>query len=330
VLETHDRFVLTTHRDPDGDGLGAEIALVEALRQLGKQARAFNEGPVPPQYRFLSGAEHLQRFSAARDAQWFANVEVAVIVDAARPARTGRLARVLERFTGTTLAIDHHLDRGWAQVEIIDARASATTELVHELILGLPVRMTPAMAEALYCGLVADTQGFRAPGTTPGAHRRSAALLEAGASAAQVHDALFAAWPIGHLRLRGAFLAALRTAEQQGLVWGVVDRAMLRRYRQSSSAIEGLVEEALTVAGAELAILFLEEPAGVRVSLRSRGDVVVDALARRLGGEGHAQAAGARIAGPLAPVMQRVLREARQTLRSAPKQSPDGTSAPPC
>jgi phosphoesterase RecJ-like protein len=320
LLEAHGRFVLTTHRDPDGDGLGAELALVEALRQLGKQAHAFNDGPVPPQYRFLSGAGSLERFSEARHVQSFAKAEVVVVVDAARPDRTGRLARVLERFGEATLAIDHHLDRGWAQVELIDARASATTELVHELISRLPVRMTPTIAEALYCGLVADTQSFRTPDTTPDAHRRAAELLEAGASAARVHDALFASWPVGRLRLRGAFLAALRTAEHRRIVWGLIDRATLRRYRQPSSAIEGLAEEALTVADAELAILFLEEPAGVRVSLRSRGGVIVGDLARRLGGEGHAQAAGARIAGPLAPAMQRTLREARRTLQGVPNQ----------
>jgi phosphoesterase RecJ-like protein len=171
------------------------------------------------------------------------------------------------------------------------------------------------MAEALYCGIVADTQGFRTAHTTPEAHRRAAALLAAGASAVRVHEALFATWPVARLRLLGQFLAGLHTAAGGQLVWGVVGRSMLRRHRQPAASVEGFVEQALTVAGAVLAVLCLEEVDGVRVSLRSRGGVRVDGLARRLGGGGHPQAAGARMAGPVAAAVGRVLREARATLR---------------
>jgi phosphoesterase RecJ-like protein len=307
--------VLTTHRDPDGDGLGAEAALAAALAELDVSVRVINDGPVPPQYQFLVGSAAFETYDAATHDDAIARAGAVVLLDAARPERTGRLAQALTTYTGSTIAIDHHPTGGWAQVELIDPAACAMTELVHELLLRLPVQLTPAMAEALYTGLVADTQGFRTAHTTPAAHRRAAMLLEAGASLARVHEALFAAWPLGRQRLLGAFLGGLRTAARGRLVWGAIDQATLARFHQTPAATEGFVDEALAVAGADLAIFSLEEADAIRVSFRSRHGVRVDGLARDLGGGGHAQAAGTRLPGPLSTAVRHVLRAARVQLR---------------
>ncbi len=178
----------------------------------------------------------------------------------------------------------------------------------------MSVEITPAIADALYCGLVVDTHNFRTGHTTPAAHRLAAELLEAGASQTRVNESLSASWPIGRLRLLSHFLGGLRTRAGGRMVWGVLDQRALRRWRQTSAAIEGFVEEALNVAGTDLAILLLEERDAVRISLRSRGSVTVDRVAKRLGGGGHARAAGARIPGSLKDAVRRVLREARTAL----------------
>jgi phosphoesterase RecJ-like protein len=323
ALEAAHSLVLTTHRDPDGDGLGAEAALADALRQLDKRVQVINADPVPRRYRFLTGSESFATYRAAAHRGRVLGADVVVLLDAARASRTGRLGPVLRGRRGTTVAIDHHLDRGEAPLELIDPSACATTELVHELLLRLPVRLTPGMAEALYAGLVVDTDHFRTPGTTPDAHRRAAALLEAGASVERVQEAVFGSWRLGRLRLQGQFLERLRTAAQGRLVWGVVDRPLLRRWRQTPADTEGLAEQALTLGGAELAILFLEEPDAVRVSLRSRGPVRVDGLARRLGGGGHERAAGTRLPAPMESAVPLVVREAKRLLPAPPAATPD-------
>ena len=238
-----------------------------------------------------------------------------VLLDAGNPDRTDGISRPLSEFTGVTVAIDHHPDGGWAQLELADAKRCATAELVYELICELPVKVTPTIVEAVYAGIVADTQGFRTSNTTSQVHRVAAQMLDFGVSIDRVHDALFASWRAGRLRLLGSFLAGLHTAAGGRLVWGVITRTDMRRWRQTPAAVEGFVGKALMIGGAEIAVLVQEEAGGmVRFSFRSRGDVTVDGLARSLGGGGHRRAAGTRVKGPLGPTVRRVLAEARKAL----------------
>jgi phosphoesterase RecJ-like protein len=188
ALRRYQSFVLTTHQGPDGDGLGAEAALAEALTQMGKEVRVINNDPVPGHNRFLHGSEAFQTYQESQHQDLLAGSDAVILLDAARPERTGRLADVLTYHPGTTVSFDHHLDGGWARLDLIDARACATTELVHDLIQGLPVRLTRTIAEALYAGIAADTLVFRTAHTTPEVHRRAAQLMEAGASTELLED----------------------------------------------------------------------------------------------------------------------------------------------
>jgi phosphoesterase RecJ-like protein len=318
LLLAHDRFVLTTHRDPDGDGLGAEAALAAALRQLGKDCCIVNDSALPHQYAFLGQHERFEVYRGRTHQEAVLGSDVMIVLDAAQPERAGRIGPALRAHRGASLTIDHHPAGGWATVSLIDATACATTELVHDLITRMAVELTPHMAGALYTGLVADTQCFRTPNVTPDVHRRAAELLEAGADASRIHDALFGVWPLGRQRLLGEFMASLRSTAGGRIVWGVVERSALRRFRQPTSAIEGFVEEALSVEGADLAVFFLEEADAIRVSFRARNQVTVGGLARDLGGGGHAQAAGSRVPLPLDSAVRRVLGAARQVVAKSP------------
>lgn len=321
VFGEHQRFLLTTHEDPDGDGLGAEAALAAALERLGKTVTVFNNDTTPAQYGFLDQGGLFQRYQPGKHRAVVAQSEVVILLDAARPDRTGRLASALAAFGGRTAAIDHHPGGGWAEIEILEPDACSTTELTCLVLDCLGLELSVRLSEALYTGVLVDTNGFTL-NISPRAHRLAARLLDAGADAARVQEAVFASWPLGRLRLRGEFLNSLRTRHRGQLVWGAVSRETMRRFRQPSDAVEGLVEEALTVRGAKLAILFLEEPhSRTRISLRSRGDIRVDVLAHALGGGGHPQAAGARVRMALSAVIHEVLAKASTILdpREPPK-----------
>ncbi len=315
VIARCEDFTITTHSNLDGDALAAEAALAEALAQLGKRVSVINSDPVPSQYKFLRGSDSFLTYGADEHDELVSKSDAVILVDAARPDRTGRLTRVIADFGGTTVAIDHHPNGGWAQVDLIDSSASAAAELVDDLIAFLPVRLTPSMAEALYAGIVDDTQGFRTPNTTPDSHRRAARLLEAGASMTRVHDALFASRTLGRLRLQGHYLLGLRSAASGRIIWGVLRQSDLRRWRQTPADAEGFVDLALRIEGTDMAILMREEEGNaVRLSFRSRGTTRVDGLAQALGGGGHPQAAGATVEGPLDDAARRVLRAAANSL----------------
>ncbi len=312
VLRRGRTFLLTTHCDPDGDGLGAELALGEALAQLGKSAHIVNSDRVPPQYHFLAGNKIIQRYSARAHQSLFSTCDVAVLLDAIRPERTGRLAPALESFPGIKVAIDHHGPGGWASLELSDETAVSTTQVVYDLLCELPVKMGPNVAGYLFTGLVTDTNGFRTPNVSPRVLRLAAGLIGAGASHEEVCRAIFASWSMGCVRVLGTFLARLNTAARGRVVWGVVRREDLRKYRCRPVQIDRFAEEALRVGTATIAMVFVEEPLQtVRVSFRSRPGVRVDHLARSFGGDGHPQSAGTRMKGDIESVVVRVVRKAR-------------------
>jgi phosphoesterase RecJ-like protein len=323
------RFVLTTHRDPDGDGLGAEAALARALRRMGKRVSVVNDGRLPEQYAFLGSQRLFQRYRPSEHNRLIEAADAVIVVDAGTPARTGRLAKALSDFEGARIVIDHHPGGGWGSIEVIDEDAVSTTQLVACLLDMLDVDVTPAMADALYAGILADTNGFSNTNTSAVALRTAATLVERGARPSNVFQGMFASWPVDRLRLQGDVLARLQTAEHGRIVWGTVRRDSLRRFRQPTSATEGFVELALATRGTELAIHFIEEPRDfVRLSIRSRAPVRADQIAKAFEGGGHALAAGARVRGSLESVRRRVLPVARAALgKRASSQLPHARSA---
>ncbi len=310
VIEGHDTFVLTTHREPDGDGLGAEAALYEALVLMGKTVSIVNNDPLPKQFAFLPHREKFKTYDGADANAAITEADALIIVDAAHPDRTGRMEESLTSFAGTTVVIDHHQVSGWAQVDFIDPHAGAAAELVLDLIESLPVELTPSMADALYAGLATDTQNFTTPNTTADAHGRAARLVEAGADVGRIQQELSATWELRRLRLLGDFLSGLRLAANGLLVWGVVTLSDLERHSADQSDIEGFVDHLLTIGGVRAAVMFVEErDGGYRLSMRSRPGLRVSDLAGALGGGGHALAAGARVRAERAEAMMDVLRE---------------------
>lgn len=314
LRETHS-LIITTHREPDGDGLGAEAALAEALEQLGKSVRVINNDDVPDRFAFIDRTTMFETYDASVHDGVLDQADALVIVDAAHPERTGWLKTVVEGFAGTTVVIDHHPTGGWAQIDYVDPTAAAASEIVDDVIAALSVRMTPTMAEALYVGIASDTQCFMTPNTTPDTHRRAARLLNAGASLEKIHQALWGSWSEGRLKLQGQFLQSLQSRVDGRLFYGVITHNDLHRLDQTPADMEGLVNQALTIAGTDMVILVHEADDGtVRLSFRSRNGVVVDELARSFGGGGHGRAAGATVVGTLNAVLPMVVAKAERVL----------------
>ena len=308
-------FVLTTHREPDGDGLGAEVALAGALQQLGKTVLVVNNDAVPKRYAFLEGAGSIESYDPAIHLRVIAHSDALVILDAAHPNRTGRMEEVLSRFSGETLVIDHHPMGGWAQFDYIDSHAAATCELVDEIVTALGVTFTPSMAEALYTGIASDTQCFMTPNTTGETHQRASRLLDCGVSLEKVHQALWGSWTAGRLKLHGHFLQNLQSTSNGRVIYGGITQDDLRRWGQTPADLDGLVNQALTIDGSQLAILAQEgEDDKVRLSFRSRNSVDVNRLAQSFGGGGHKRAAGATVEGTLTKVLSDVLGKAEGLL----------------
>jgi phosphoesterase RecJ-like protein len=293
AIRDRSRFLVTTHENPDGDALGSLLATHLALRSLGKDSVMFLAGPapLPGEYRFLA-FEELARTRPADAAE-----RTLLAVDCANESRLGADAAVLHQ-SPFTVNIDHHHDNSrFGDVNLVDADASSTGEVLRGVFAELGVELTPELAEPLYVALVTDTGRFQYANTTPKALRLAAELVEAGADVHKVFQDVYENVQFAKLKLLARALERAKVYEGGGLVISYLLRDDFAQVGAVEPYSEGIIDFLRAVEGAELAALIREPPRDEgptrRVSLRaSVEDVDVSAIARSFGGGGHKQAAG--------------------------------------
>src|SRR5919205_1372888 len=292
AVRSHDRFVLTTHENPDGDALGSLLATKLALEQLGKDAvmTLLGEAPLPGEYSFMELAD-LRR-------QWPDDVAERVLV-ALDCANESRIAdpEILGRVP-LSLDIDHHHDNTrFARVNLIVPSASSTGELLRDVFRELGVEITPEIAEPLYIALVTDTGRFQYANTTPKSLRLAAELVDAGADVHAVFQQVYESVEFAKLKLLARALERAKVLEGGRIVVSYLVRTDFSEVGAAEPYSEGIIDYLRAVEGAELAVLIREPPRDSgptrRVSLRASVDELdVSAIARSFGGGGHPQAAG--------------------------------------
>jgi phosphoesterase RecJ-like protein len=316
LIARRERFLLTTHLNPDGDGLGSEVAMALWLERLGKSVRILNDSPVPPSFHFFTATHGIESFEPERAEALFAEAEVLVVLDTGNRQRIGRLAAVMERHVIDIAIVDHHVSHdGFGRVNVIEPGAAATAEIVYELIAEAGIALSRPMAEALYIGLMTDTGSFRYSNTDGAAHRMAAALLDTGIDPQSIHAAVHSHATPGRLRFFGEVLSAMRVLDEGRLVVLEAAPEQFQRHGLAGADTEGLVDMPRTIAGVEVVALVSEVDSGkVKVSLRSTGRVAIDQVCSRLGGGGHVHAAGVLLHGTRAAAMERVLPELHRLL----------------
>jgi bifunctional oligoribonuclease and PAP phosphatase NrnA len=306
ALRQHDRFLLVTHENPDGDALGSLLAAAIALRQLGKDAIMYLPGqtPLPSEYGFMPLDD------LVREAPDDAPERVLFAVDCAKEERIGDEATVAR--APLVLNVDHHHDNTrFGDLDLIVADASSTGEVLRDVFAELDVELTPELAEPLYIALVTDTGRFQYANTTPKALRLAAELVEAGADIHAVFQQVYESVEFAKLKLLARALGRAEVLEGGRIVVSHLVRTDFGEVGASEPYSEGIIDYLRAVEGAELAVLIREQlnedaPA-YKGSLRSSIDELdVSAIARRFGGGGHRQAAGFSTDLPLEEIVEQI------------------------
>jgi phosphoesterase RecJ-like protein len=292
AIRGHQRFVLTTHENPDGDALGSLLATKLAFDQLGKDTvmTLHGDAPLPGEYNFMPLAELRRR--------WPDDVSERVLV-ALDCANESRIAdpEVLGRVP-LSIDLDHHHDNSrFGDVNLVVADASSTGEVLRDLFRELGVELTPEIAEPLYIALVTDTGRFQYTNTTPKALRLAAELVEAGADVHRVFQGVYESVQFAKLKLLARALERAQVYEGGRIVVSFLLRTDFNDVGAAEPYSEGIIDYLRAVEGADMAVLIREPPREGgptrRVSLRASVDELdVSAIARKSGGGGHRQAAG--------------------------------------
>jgi len=301
-IEQRDRFVLTSHARPDGDAIGSALACCQILTLMGKESEIVLRDGVPRIYQPLPFADKVvqsERVNGKYDA--------AIILECDSIQRT-RLDGLENRFL---INIDHHLSgRPFANVNWIDPKAVATAEMVYRLAREADVPVSPEIATCLYTALLTDTGSFMFEGTNEHTFGLAGELVRAGADPALCARNVYFAHSTAKMRLLGA---ALSNLQREGpLAWIWVTQEQMDRFGAKEEDCEGLVNYVLSIQDVEVAVFFRELPGGrFRLSLRSKGQLDVAAIAQQFGGGGHECASGCSLDGPLSSAVEKVLAQLR-------------------
>jgi phosphoesterase RecJ-like protein len=293
-LARYDKIVISTHESPDADGLGAEIAFNELLHMLGKKSIIINSDHTPETVQFIDidGEINIfnENFSLPEDIREYAQI----VLDTNDYNNIGQAYHTLKDLVIDTFIIDHHEgDRNKFETNFVKVDASSCCEIVYDIIMYYEKPLTFKAAQAIYTGMLFDTGSFRYPKTSAWTYSIAAHCKELGADPFRIYEYLYEKNSLSSFSLRSRILSSMEVMQNGRLIIMKLTPEMLRSTGASFSEGEPAINLPLTVRDVVASVLVKQDIVGpVKVSMRTKGDLDVAAIAMKNGGGGHKNAAG--------------------------------------
>lgn len=307
AIRARHRFVISSHARPDGDSIGSQLAMACALKALGKEVRVINkdEAPAP-----LMAFAHVPEVEIADTVD--GSFDASIIMECGDLARTGVLG--LERFF--TINIDHHPDNtAYGQLNWFDPTAAACGEMVYELIRALGLPLSRDMATHIYLAILTDTGSFRYSNISLRTFDICRDAVVAGVDPGAIARAVYESSTLGKLKLFGGLLNSMQLDPAGRIAVLYVDHEITRAAGGTYEDTEGLINIPLSVKEIEAVIFFRKiEDDVYRVSMRSKADVDISAVAKVFEGGGHKNAAGCTARGAIDELQREFVRRVGQEI----------------
>ncbi|HUZ70667.1 MAG TPA: DHH family phosphoesterase [Candidatus Saccharimonadales bacterium] len=310
IVERCDHITCLAHKDADADSLGSGLGFALAMRASGRKVRVVVPEPLPRLLEHLPGFDTVETGGAPLG-------DTVFTFDCATLTRFGERRDEVEQAT-TVVNIDHHLSNtAFGSINLVDASASATGQVVYTLLTMLGAPISEDVATNLYAALFTDTGGFRHENTTEAALRLGASLVAAGADPGWVALKSFKSRSLAQVRLEGLSISGMHSEMDGRLLWAEVTGPMLDQAGADMQDAEGIIDALQSIATMEIAVLIKEaSPDRIKISVRSREPFDATDVCTPFGGGGHRRAAGAEIGGSLPDARRKVLEVARRLIES--------------
>ncbi|MCM2324529.1 MAG: bifunctional oligoribonuclease/PAP phosphatase NrnA [Oligoflexia bacterium] len=327
LLGQSKRVLISTHLLPDGDGLGAEAALFHYLKRTRKACRVYNPDPLPKRYRFLDPKGQI--LLGPGEVELWDTCDLWIIVDTNDPRRLGKLWGELSLRAKKIIFLDHHPElQPTPEVTypphallLTDIGCGSIGELLYRLFEDLGfTKINSDVAQGLYVSVMTDTNSFRYARTTPLSHQIASEMITLGVNPEEVYQAIFSSKELSHLHLLGSMLQNVRATAGGRIAWLEMSLELRKKHQASADDTQSFLNLLLLLKDAEVVCLFREEDDGqVRVSMKSKGRVVVNRVAMELGGGGHEYAAGLALSAPLDKTVEAVTKRLENIVESYQK-----------
>lgn len=314
-VQRHERFLITTHTRPDGDALGSQMAVAEALESLSKTVHRVIPSRMPPRYEFMDPKKQIESFVPPAGAH-LQKCDAILVVDTGTWNQLAGLADFVKSSSAETFVIDHHQTQDDLRGgRLVDTTSESCGRLAHDAIRSLGASITPTMANNLFIAVATDTGWFRYSNTSAATFSLAGQLIAAGAEPTSAYERIYETSTKGRVLLIGRVCQRIQLRANDRLASSEV---FVKDYEETGAIppdTEDVINFPRGIAGVELAIMFIEQrEGGVKVSFRSQSYVDVSKLAEKFNGGGHKRAAGATVAGTMVEVQNRVLQEAERCL----------------
>ena len=305
AISNHQTFLVLSHVRPDGDAYGCAIAMGLCLKQLGKQVKVWNEDALLEKFSFLPGSEIVTK--PATEPEHF---DVVIALDTAAFHRLGNCVNGISQ-PKLWINMDHHVsNERYGDLVYIDSSAPAAGQILFEFVRAADFPLTYEMVDNLFIAISTDTGSFQYPNTTARTYEIVAELVKAGANVGKLSQQVYESYPLRRIQLLRELLNVLKLTSQEKVASFALTQEMVAKTGALPEDNEGLIDVIRAIRGVVVAAFFEELPEGkVRISLRSkdpRADVCK--VCMKFDGGGHVLAAGARVAGDIETVQEKVLK----------------------
>lgn len=310
LIESSSKIVLTTHVVPDGDAIGSVIAFSEYLKLKGKSPLIINHSQTPFNLKFLDPENSIKVFpdNEKENSVFIRNADLIIILDTNEFSRTKSMEGYILKSAAKKICIDHHTG---LKPEMFDAYISNTDypsncSILHDFIkYDNDEFITKTVASALYVGIMTDTGSFRYPRTTSEVFIKCADLIDKGADPVALYESLYATNSIENLKLASRFINSLEFHYDKKVITGIVTQNDFRDLGLNIDHVEGFSSIIMNILGVKAGVILVELKDNIKVSFRSKGNILVSELAKEFAGGGHKNAAGANVKGTTIPELKK-------------------------
>ncbi len=305
LLENHDNIIILVHANPDGDTLGCGYALLRALRKLGKRAEVLRPENVGKKYNYLFDGLGKQDF----EAEYVVSVDVADIKLLEEKVREEYGSKI-------NLAIDHHPSNCVeSEYLLLEDTAAAACEIIYKVIDALGVGFDKEIADCLYTGISTDTGCFRYSNTSAQTYYMAAKLVEHGADGPGINRIMFETKTKSYVILEKLVMDTLEMHFGGRCALAHLDYEMYEKSGSDESETDPLASKTRQIEGVDVGIFLREKEDGsFKISLRTVEPVNAVEICAKLGGGGHARAAGCQSDGPFEEAKEKILKAVEEYL----------------
>ena len=297
VISKANKIFLTTHENPDGDGLGSEVAFYHHLTETGKEVKIINCSPTPEIYDYLNSDSCIETFNELVHLEWIKKADLAIVFDVGDFKRVREIKSLINEYDIPVMNIDHHPhpDNHGFSYNIVDTKSAATGCMVRSYLNEARSKpLTRQICDGIYTAVMTDTGCFKYSNTDTYCHSIAIECLEKGVDSNFIYQKIYENSSKTRIHLLGEMISNIRYALDGQFAWSIVTNDIIKKHQASKDDLDGFSDFIRSIKGVEVAFVIYEVSKDIcRINFRSKGKFTVNNIAKSFGGGGHAFASGA-------------------------------------